>query len=158
MAINLLQKQIDKIVDYLAKEGDKIIKKASTTKQTHNRASNQMDAYGWCVFYNGKEEKRGFLTEERTASKPHNKWENEARYADYGNTYGRDDVENYFNEYKPQSNGFILVCVNAVFYTSIQEAPNTSRGQVKYRIISQIVSDMDDFAKQFKGARTYTTW
>lgn len=151
MAINLLQKQIDKIVDYLAKEGDKIIRKAASSKGTKNKKRNQLDAYGWCVFYGGKKIKQGFLTPGKTATEMHSDWKAKG----IGKSFGRDDVMIFFDEYKPQSNGFILVCVNAVFYTTIQEV---GRAQWKYRIISQVASDMDALAGQFKGARTYTTW
>ena len=153
MAINLLQKQINKIVDYLAKQGDKIIHKAAQSKDTRNRKKNQLDAYGWCVYYGGKKMKQGYLTPNRTAESPHNDWKNKG----YGRTFGRDDVQLFFDDYKPESNGFILVCVNAVFYTTIQENPNSRRAQTKYRIISQVASDMQNIAEQFKGSRIYTT-
>lgn len=149
-AINLLQRQIDKIVDYLAKEGDKVIKHAAATKGTRNRKQNQLDAYGWCVYYGGVKKKQGFLTPNRTATEPHNDWKAKG----YGKTFGRDDVVAFFDSYKPQSNGFILVCVNAVFYTTIQE---TGGAQTKYRIISQVASDMQNIGAQFKGSKIYTT-
>lgn len=151
--INLLQRQIDKIVDYLAKEGDKVIKHAAATKGTRNRKKNQLDAYGWCVYYGGEKMKQGYLTPDKTATEPHNGWKNK----DYGETFGRDDVINFFKDYKPESNGFILVCVNAVFYTTIQEAPNSRRAQKKYRIISQMAGEIQNIADQFKGSRIYTT-
>lgn len=148
--IDLLQRQIDKIVDYLAKQGDKIIRKAAATRDTKRRKGNQLDAYGWCVYYEGKKMKQGFLTPGKTAETPHNGWSAKG----YGRTFGRDDVILFFDEYKPQSDGFILVCVNAVFYTTIQE---TGGAQKKYRIISQVASDMQNIAGNFKGARIYTT-
>lgn len=152
-AINLLQRQTKKIVDYLAKKGDEVIRKAAATRDTKRRKGNQLDAYGWCVYCGGKKMGQGFLTPGKTADTPHNGWSNKG----YGRTFGRDDVVLFFDEYKPQSDGFILVCVNAVFYTTIQENPNTGRGQVKYRVISQIASDMQNIADNFKGARIYTT-
>lgn len=149
--MNLLQQQINRIVDYLAKKGDEIIRKAAATKETRNKKQNQLDAYGWCVFYGGQKKKQGYLTPGRTATVMHNDWPNKG----IPKSYGRDDVMLFFDEYKPESNGFVLVCVNAVFYTTIQE---TGAAQKKYRIISQIAGDMDNIAAQFKGARTYTTW
>lgn len=152
-AINLLQRQTKKIVEYLAKKGDEIIRKAALTRGTKRRKGNQLDAYGWCVYYGGKRAAQGYLTPSKTADTPHRGWSNKG----YGRTFGRDDVVLFFDEYEPQSDGFILVCVNAVFYTTIQENPNTGRGQVKYRVISQIASDMQNIADNFKGARIYTT-
>lgn len=151
MAINLLQRQIDNIVNYLAKKGDDIIRKASQSKDTRNRKRNQLDAYGWCVYFNSKKVKQGYLTPNKTAQEPHNEWKAKG----YGRTFGRDDVIAFFDNYKPESNGFILVCVNAVFYTTIQETQGGA--QRKYRIISQIAGDMQNIAEQFKGSKIYTT-
>lgn len=148
--INILQRQIDKIVDYLAKQGDKIIRKAAQSKDTRNRKKNQLDAYGWCVYYGGKKMKQGYLTPNRTAEQMHNEWKSKG----IPKSFGRDDVQLFFDDYKPESNGFILVCVNAVFYTTIQE---TGGAQKKYRIISQVASDMQNIAEQFKDSRIYTT-
>lgn len=149
-AIKLLQQQIKKIVEYLAKKGEEIIRDAAATRDTKRRKGNQLDAYGWCVYYGGKKMKQGFLTPGKTAETPHNGWSAKG----YGRTFGRDDVVSFFDEYKPQSDGFILVCVNAVFYTTIQE---TGVAQKKYRIISQVASDMQNIADNFKGAKIYTT-
>lgn len=150
-AINLLQRQIDKIVDYLAKQGAKIIKRAAETKDTRNRKKNQLDAYGWCVYYGGRKMKQGYLTPNRTAEVMHNEWKSKG----IPKSFGRDDVQIFFDQYKPESNGFILVCVNAVFYTTLQENPRGA--QTKYRIISQVAGDMQNIAEQFKGAKIYTT-
>lgn len=148
--INLLQRQIDKIVDYLAKQGDRIIKRAAATKDTRNKKKNQLDAYGWCVYYGGKKVKQGYLTPNRTAEQMHNEWKSKG----IPKSFGRDDVQLFFDDYKPESNGFILVCVNAVFYTTIQE---TGGAQKKYRIISQMAGEIQNIADQFKGSRIYTT-
>jgi hypothetical protein len=149
-SINLLQRQINKIVDYLAEQGEKVIRNAAQTKETQNRKKNQLDAYGWCVYYKGEKKKQGFLTPNRTADQPHNAWAAKG----YDRTFGRDDVTMFFDNYKPESNGFILVCVNAVFYTTIQEFGGAQR---KYRIISQVAGDMQGIANKFKGARIYST-
>lgn len=136
-AINLLQKQTNKIVDYLAGQGKKIIHDAIQTKDTRQRTQNQNDAYGWAVYYNGREMRRGYWTSAPQANEKRNGWAN----AGINPGYGREDLVKYLDEYKPKSNGFQLIVVNAVFYTAIQEA---GRGRLKhkYRIITQEFSNM----------------
>lgn len=139
MAINLLQKQIDKMVDYLAGQGKKIIHDAIQTKDTRQRTQNQNDAYGWAVYYNGREMRRGYWTSTPQANEKRNGWTN----AGINPGYGREDLVKYFDEYKPKSNGFQLIVVNAVFYTAIQEAGG-GRLKHKYRIITQEFSNMTE--------------
>lgn len=148
--INLYQKSVNKLIDYLSKEGDKLIKKAAASKDTKNDTQNQLDAYGWCVYYDGHKKAQGFLTPNRTAERMRNGWSRKG----IPQGYGRDDVIAFFDSYKPESRGFILVCVNAVFYSTIQEA---GYAQKKYRIISQIAGDMQNIASKFKGSKVYTT-
>lgn len=142
MPINLLQKQIDKIADHLAKEGERIIKDAVATKDTVARKRNQNDAYGWAVYYNGKEMRRGYYTQQPQATQMRNGWAN----AGIPKGYGRDDLMQYLSEYKPKTNGFQLIVVNAVFYTKILEA---GRGGVKhkYRVITHEFSNMAEVGR-----------
>ena len=65
--------------------------------------------------------------------------------------YGRDDLESYFNQYKPKTNGFQLIVVNAVFYTEILEK-GASHLTRKFMVITQEMANMENVAKQFKGA------
>lgn len=135
--INLLHRQIDKIVNYLAGQGKKIIHDAIQTKDTRQRTQNQNDAYGWAVYYNGREMRRGYWTSAPQANEKRNGWAN----AGINPGYGRKDLVKYLDEYKPKSNGFQLIVVNAVFYTAIQEAGG-GRLKHKYRIITQEFSNM----------------
>lgn len=136
-AINLLQRQTNKIVDYLAGQGKKIIHDAIQTKDTRQRTQNQNDAYGWAVYYNGREMRRGYWTSAPQANEMRNGWAN----AGINPGYGREDLVKYLDEYEPKSNGFQLIVVNAVFYTAIQEAGG-GRLKHKYRIITQEFSNM----------------
>lgn len=147
MASNLLQMQINKIIDYLADKGKSIIRDAVATKDTLTRKRNQQDAYGWAVYFNGREMKRGYYTETRTAEKQRNGWKEKG----IAPGYGRDDLESYFNQYKPKTNGFQLIVVNAVFYTEILEK-GASHLTRKFMVITQEMANMENVAKQFKGA------
>lgn len=149
MAINLLQKQTNKIVDYLAGQGKKIIHDAIQTKDTRQRTQNQNDAYGWAVYYNGREMRRGYWTSAPQANEKRNGWAN----AGINPGYGREDLVKYLDEYKPKSNGFQLIVVNAVFYTAIQEAGG-GRLKHKYRIITQEFSNMAEAGRGV--SRTFT--
>lgn len=137
--INLLQRQINHIVDYLAAQGKMIIHDAIQTKDTRQRTQNQNDAYGWAVYYNGREMRRGYWTAAPQANEKRNGW----RGAGIEPGYGREDVVKYLSEYKPKTNGFQLIVVNAVFYTGILEKGG---GGVKhkYRVISQEFSNMEE--------------
>lgn len=148
-AINLLQKQTNKIVDYLAGQGKKIIHDAIQTKDTRQRTQNQNDAYGWAVYYNGREMRRGYWTSAPQANEKRNGWAN----AGINPGYGREDLVKYLDEYKPKSNGFQLIVVNAVFYTAIQEAGG-GRLKHKYRIITQEFSNMAEAGRGV--SRTFT--
>ncbi len=145
---NLLQRQINRIVDYLGREGDRIIKLAARTAETTERTGNQGDAYGWGVFYNGSLKKIGFWTPLPAAHKAHK------GYGDVPDGTGRQWVTEFFRgEYESKSKGFELVCVNAAFYTAIQERGG-GRLKHKWRVISQVYSDVDALKKKFKGAET----
>lgn len=147
MALNLLQLQINKIIDYLADKGKSIIQDAVATKDTRTRKRNQDDAYGWAVYFNGRQMKKGYYTETRTAEKMRNGWK--AKGIEPG--YGRDDLESYFNQYKPKTNGFQLIVVNAVFYTEILEK-GAAHLKRKFKVITQEMANIVDVASQFKGS------
>lgn len=136
--INLLQRQIDKIVDYLAGQGKRIIHDAIQTKDTRQRTQNQNDAYGWAVYYNGKEMRRGYWTSAPQANEKRNGWS----AAGIERGYGREDLVEYFRDYKPKTTGFQLIVVNAVFYTSLLEKGIGVKR--KYRVITQEFSNMAD--------------
>ena len=148
-AINLLQRQTNKIVDYLAGQGKKIIHDAIQTKDTRQRTQNQNDAYGWAVYYNGREMRRGYWTSAPQANEKRNGWAN----AGINPGYGREDLVKYLDEYKPKSNGFQLIVVNAVFYTAIHEAGG-GRLKHKYRFITQEFSNMAEAGRGV--SRTFT--
>lgn len=138
-SINLLQRQINKIVDYLAEQGKKVIHDAVQTKTTKARTQNQNDAYGWAVYYNGEEMKRGYLTETQQAQTERHGWKSQGIEPGYG----RKDVDEFFTDYEPKTDGFQLVVVNAVFYTAILERGGGGVSR-KYRVITQEFAKMAD--------------
>lgn len=136
------------MVDYLAKQGDRIIKEAARTADTTERTGNQGDAYGWAVYYDGILKKMGFWTPLPAAHEKHK------GYQDIPDGTGRQWVTDFFrNEFVPADKGFTLVCVNAAYYTVFLEkgVGGKRKPTTKYRIISQIYSDMEALATKTKG-------
>lgn len=140
----LMDLYVSRMVDYLAKEGDKIIINAVRTKQVGQDTQNQNDAYGWVVWYNGRIMRKGYWTKSPKANEPHRGW------AQVGikDGFGRDWLLDFINDYKevPQT-GFALMVVNAAFYTVIHEK------KYKYRVISQVFGDLAMVGSKFKTAK-----
>lgn len=139
----LRQLYIRRMVDYLAKEGNKIIAKAVRTKQVGIDTQNQNDAYGWVVWHNGRIMRKGYWTRSPQANVPHRGWEQ----VGISDGYGRDWLLDFINGYdKVPASGFALMVVNAAFYTVIHEK------KYKYRVISQVFGDLAILGSKFKTA------
>lgn len=148
MAINLLQRYIDRMADYLAKQGEKIAQKALATRSTTPQSQNQDDAFGYAVFYNSEKVRKGYARPSRQATEPHK------GYSKIGikEGFGRDWLDEWIESYEPESKGFVLVVVNAAFYTvPLEKGTYRKSSTTKYRIISQIYSDMETLATKTKG-------
>ena len=66
--------------------------------------------------------------------------------------YGKDNIRDYLHEeYKPTTNGIVLVVVATMFYGEILERGGGKLKQ-KYKVISQISSDVDMVANKYKGS------
>lgn len=160
----LMTRAIWGVVYYLVDEGIKIIEHARSTKETKNVSGTQYDSYGLAVFYNGKlyyslkssDPSKDLTNVKRSIE---TLWdESEGRHRGYGSIpagYGREWAAMFVREIKSSSvipkSGFALIVFNAAFYSSVQEdgGGNLKR---KYRIISQIVGDMQDLQSKFKDA------
>ena len=145
----LVDLYIDKMVRYLAKEGARLAKRAADTKNTKNRTFNQEDAFGYVVFYDGKVKSKGYANPTPKAEKGHKGWD----AIGIPDGSGREWLDDFMQTWKPESRGFVLIIVNAAFYSVIQEE---KRGAVQsdYRIISQLKDDMNDLGKKFRGANS----
>lgn len=138
---------IKRMVDYLAKEGSKVAQKALATKDAKNDTLNQADAFGYVVYYGGAVKAKGYANPTAMASETHRGWDK----IGVKDGTGREWLDEFMATWKPESKGFVLVVVNAAFYSAILEQ---GRGGIKrkYRIISQIWGDMENIQKNFKGA------
>lgn len=140
--------------DYLAKEGDRIAHKALASKEAYDRTLNMGDAYGYIVFFNKKVVRKGYALPTNWASKIHKGWDK----IGVKDGTGREWLDDFMDTWKPESDNFVLIVVNAAFYSGILEkGRQTNKGGrgtygKKFKIISQIVSDMKDLQEKFKGS------
>lgn len=141
----------DNIIAMLAREGDKIVTEANRTKEAQNRTGNMADAFGYAVYYNGKQVRKGYANDAATSSTVHKGWAKHGIPSDTGRGY----IDSFFESYIAPERGFHLVCVNAAYYSRILEegAQARPRRQIatKYRIISQMTDEMDALAAKYRG-------
>lgn len=150
----LAQRYINIMVKALAKEGENIIEEAARTKDTKVDTGNQLDAYGYAVYYNGEQKLVGYLDPFQNATEKHAGW---AKRGIEPNT-GRGWLSDFLNEYKlDNTRGFTLIVVNAAFYTNILERGGGNLIR-KYRVISQVSSKCDSVARKYKGKVSFITY
>lgn len=142
------QKEINKMVERLSLDGKALVEKAYKTRGFIDRTYNLHDSYGSAVYYNGVLQPNSiyYLQEQATEAK---KW--------YGKMLrGRNEIVDFFIEYKGRGKGFDLVLVAAMPYASILEhGQGTLRG--KYQVISGTMSDMRELARKYKGSISRTS-
>lgn len=152
--INIRGDLESQIVNYLATEGQKIVNKAYWSKEAKDVSGTMHDAYGYAVYYKGQEKRRGYAAGGQMSSEVHHGWKKKGIPADTGRGY----LDSFFNSYKSQvtRKGFVLICVNAVYYAQILEDGAQGRPSrsisTRYRIISQISDSMYEFQKIFKSS------
>lgn len=139
------------VADLLAREGQRIASEANRSAEAQNRSGNMADAFGYAVYLDGKEIRRGYANDAPTSDGPHRGWEKHGIPADTGRGY----VDTYLDSYDAPERGYHLVVVNAAYYSRILEegAQARPRRQVatRYRIISQMTDEMDALALKYRG-------
>lgn len=134
---------ITKLLDALEKEGKRILAECEQERTYTHRTQNLYDSYGYGVYYNGKLQRKGFLSASETAIETKD-W--------YGvEISGREQIENFLmSEYKSPK-GMELVIVAAMPYAEVLE--NASSGQhQKYKVISMSYNKLKDLSSQVKGS------
>lgn len=135
-------------IESLTKDAERILEKANATRQTKNDTYNQEDAYGYGIYYNGKLLKKGYLNDTPLAKEIHKGW---AKHNIKANT-GRGYLDEYLDNYKQSKKGLTLVVANAVYYSPILEDGRQSNNGRRYKILSQIASDIKELEiKYLKG-------
>lgn len=142
---SLKKRYLDQYAKYLADEGRKLIIKAyETANFDKNKTQNLHDSYGSAVYYNGKLiPSTKYLFTSRAVGGRYNTYSGEIEY-------GRQEINEFFDNYKPHTKGFELVTAAAMFYAEVLEK-GTGKLRRKYRVISGIGSAMDELAAKTKG-------
>jgi hypothetical protein len=138
---SLVDKYIDQLATKLIQRGKELVKEAIDTRDYTHRTYNLHDSYGAGVYYQGKLKKVYYNTPKQ-ADKP-------KKF--YGKEYkGSEEIKKALNEYKPNSNGLVLIIIATMPYADILEHEKGSLKR-KYRVISQISSMATFVAGEFNG-------
>ena len=129
---------IKALISQLANDGEKAIREAYEGREFTNRTYNLHDSYGSAVYYNGNLVKSSI----RYVA---------AEMAEEDERYGRNEVNDFFSNYRPKNRkGIDLVIVAAMFYADILEE---GKGKLKrkYKVIAEGEDYMKNLATHFRG-------
>lgn len=153
--LEVRQEFLDELVQYLADEGERIIKAAYQSHTFQNRLYNLHDSYGSSVFVAGIEQPgcRRYAEPERSQG---------VRNSNIGREEtGRQAIDRYFNDYakRTRNDHVELVVCAAMFYASFLENPEEAPHiQHKYKVIALAKDELDKLKKELdiRGVRTRT--
>ena len=129
---------IKALISQLADDGEKAIRQAYEGREFTNRTYNLHDSYGSAVYYNGNLVKSSI----RYIG---------AEMAEEDERYGRNEVNDFFANYRPKNRkGIDLVIVAAMFYADILEE-GKGRLKRKYKVIAEGEDYMKNVATHFRG-------
>ena len=129
---------IKALISQLADDGEKAIREAYEGREFTNRTYNLHDSYGSAVYYNGNLVKSSICYIG-------------AEMAEEDERYGRNEVNDFFANYRPKNRkGIDLVIVAAMFYADILEE-GKGRLKRKYKVIAEGEDYMKNVATHFRG-------
>ena len=129
---------IKALISQLADDGEKAIREAYEGREFTNRTYNLHDSYGSAVYHNG------------TLVKSSIRYVG-AEMAEEDERYGRNEVNDFFSNYRPKNRkGIDLVIVAAMFYADILEE-GKGRLKRKYKVIAEGEDYMKNVATHFRG-------
>ena len=129
---------IKALISQLADDGEKAIRQAYEGREFTHSTDNLHDSYGSAVYYNG------------TLVKSSIRYVG-AEMAEEDERYGRNEVNDFFSNYRPKNRkGIDLVIVAAMFYADILEE---GKGKLKrkYKVIAEGEDYMKNVATHFRG-------
>ena len=129
---------IKALISQFADDGEKAIREAYEGREFTNRTYNLHDSYGSAVYYND------------TLVKSSIRYVG-AEMAEEDERYGRNEVNDFFSNYRPKNRkGIDLVIVAAMFYADILEE---GKGKLKrkYKVIAEGEDYMKNLATHFRG-------
>lgn len=174
---------VRRMTNRLVEKGKQIIENAANSKESGNISLNQLDAYGLIVYYNGRVQRSlvgseiNIIKSLYRSPEPYNISPNMAaknkRFAaarsdgeihrgwdgipdGTGYEWARMFIKELGKTGEIPATGFALVVFNAAFYSNIQEHGGGTLRRT-YKIISQVVGDLDNVARDYKDStvRTY---
>ena len=142
---SLVDSYVRAYANALADEGEKALKRAfATANFKKDKTQNLHDSYGCAVYYNGRYVYGTKRVLSPRATKP--------KYNTYTGKeeYGREEINQYLDSYKPKSKGFELVVVAAMFYGVFLEK-GSGHLRKKYRVVSGMNSYLEALAAETNG-------
>lgn len=140
--LNLIKSEIENptvdmaVVDELARIARENLELAAESKWTGNDTMNQMEAFGFGIFFNKKLVRQGYLDKKRFhgshKSSRTGKWVDTARPDPKRGKTGRVEAFHAVQGHEPESNGYEVYFVNAMYYSAAHE-------NWGLKIISQII-------------------
>lgn len=134
-----------KYIDELANKGGDLISSAfNKADYQKDKTQNLHDSYGSAVYLDGKliQDTIRVLTPKATIPR-YNMYEKEYQY-------GKEEILEFFNSYKPKTNGIELVVAAAMFYGVFLEKKSGNLKR-KYKVISGINEELEQLAKKTGG-------
>ena len=131
-------KYIDNLISQLARDGEQALHDAYYGRGFNNRTYNLHHSYGSALYYNC------------TLVKSSIRYVG-AEMAEEDERYGRNEVNEFFSNYRPKNRkGIDLVIVAAMFYADILEE---GKGKLKrkYKVIAEGEDYMKNVATHFRG-------
>lgn len=134
------------VVEALASIGREVIERAAESKRTGNDLMNQMEAFGYGVFFNGECVRQGYLDKSKYRGDHRNKDGRMVKGAEPDrkrHRMGRSMALHDIRDHKPDHTRYELYIVNAMWYSAIHEAWGL-------KIISQeIIHAVQEIAQKF---------
>lgn len=139
-------KYINNLLDFLEKEGERILRECEEERTYTHRTRNLYDSYGFGIYLNGVLVRQGYLSASATAKKPR-KW--------YGKEiFGREEIDKYLrSEYSP-TKGIDMVVVATMPYAEILEFGMASLKN-KYKVISMAHDKLKALSNKIKNSEVY---
>lgn len=163
---------IQKLINELTLDGERALHYAYEQRGFKNKLFNLYDSYGSAVYYGGRllKETVRYLsaTEQSKEAKMYWLGASKSNTKDWrGNTIlkgddiemrGRDEIMDFFTEYKPSnlgvSSGLQLVVVAAMYYATYLEK-GVGKAQRKYKVISGAIPFLQTLNKKYNGSELF---
>lgn len=113
------------VISELSRIAKDTLQRAAESKRTGNMTMNQMEAYGYGIFFNGTLMRQGYLDQKRYRGSHQNKkgrWVDTAGPDPKRGKMGRVEALHAIQGHVSDYDGYELYLVNAMWYSSAHEA------------------------------------